>query len=541
MAKTKKKTKRHSVERRLSQSHQNEPTLPQPEPTRASLDPPESPANRAQQLALLSLDDVAFDEMNIVETPFALLTNDTKAHTSLSLSPGGHERLVTADSVLGLPNSLAEPTVLGLMWLSMREHRFTSPVTRFSLRNLVCNYVFPGRYVGTYTPSQKILKAVEQQLNCVANTRIFTDRWYDRSLKKRTKMNAAIIDYVQVIDEGGKNRPGILEVRWGAQFYKSIVEQYTKPIDPALFHRISNPLDRRLYRWLDRQLALKERQEVRSCQNFARFKLLMTGQKLNAGGRTASSYIAKRLEESLERLDGLGFAVRLEVDSSHHDFSFVFIRLAVEGPNEVVIEDKAGELVCEFQLHAHGIPRSAKRRRLPKSDREEAARWIEAYGVRPASWMVQRCVEIQRSQRAEKILTFKGLARYEHAALGDYDRHRKKEAGQLELEIEKCRDRRWERYQKVMLRCADEGLTPADLAVLEKKATSDLAEELGSDFVNHLGYQRVLDVHLRKRKLEVIKAIGKDEFYGYSSEEALSRAITERHGADPTLGGSTER
>jgi len=462
------------------------------------------------------VEDVAFDEMNIIETPFALLTNSSKI-TSIELSPEGHEYLGTTDKNGCLPNSLAEPTVLGLMWLSMRKNNFKTPTIRFSLRDLICNYVFPGRYNSRYTPSQKILKGIEQQINRVADTRIHTDRWFDRKLDKTTRMNAAIIDYVQVIDDGGKNKPRLLEIRWGEKFYKSVQDQYTKPIDPALFQRIEHPLDRRIYRWLDRQLALKSRQIVKSCQRFARYKLLMTGQKVDAGGRTASSYIIKRLKEALERLDSVGYSVRMVVDSSMDDFSIGFIKVAEDGPNEVLIEDKPGDLVREFQFRAHGTPLDSRKRRLPEADRMFAEQWIEIYGYEKSLWMVGRCVEIQKQTRAERILTFRGLGRYEQAASGDFDREAKKRAGQLELDIKEQlleeRKKKWEKYESEMIAHADEQLTEKQKSDLKLKA--EKLVDNGGRIKFKEGHTRniLIKLELKKLTLEQVGAINKEEFF----------------------------
>ena len=59
-----------------------------------------------------------------------------------------------------------------------------------------------------------------------------------------------------------------------------------------LYTQLKYSLDKALYRWLDRQLhGDKISQGVKSCQNFARYKLGMTGYKIDRGGRTASSHI----------------------------------------------------------------------------------------------------------------------------------------------------------------------------------------------------------------------------------------------------------
>jgi hypothetical protein len=53
----------------------------------------------------------------------------------------------------------------------------------------------------------------------------------------------------------------------------------------------------------------------------------MQGQKIDAGGRTASSYIAKLLRDSLLRLSREQFSVRMTIDASQDVFSVTFERL----------------------------------------------------------------------------------------------------------------------------------------------------------------------------------------------------------------------
>ena len=95
------------------------------------------------------VEDVAFDEMNLVELPFALLTDAKEARAKpvleVALGPDGTEALV-ANARSSVPTALAERVVLGLMWLTQQENAFKEPVVRFPLRKLVEHYMYPDRF-----------------------------------------------------------------------------------------------------------------------------------------------------------------------------------------------------------------------------------------------------------------------------------------------------------------------------------------------------------------------------------------------------------
>lgn len=191
------------------------------------------------------------------------------------------------------------------------------------------------------------------------------------------------------------------------------MNRYTKPIDARLVHTLEKPLDLALYRLLDRQLSQKPRQRYSNIIHLARFKLGMQGQKIDSGGRTASSYIAKQLREALLRLSREQFTVRMTIDASQDVFSVTFERLerrSPQQPHEVREQDEVGELIREFDFVGHGVPRDHKRTRIAKADREIAQQWIEAYGLDKAKWMVAHCVQLQKERGKERILVFRGCS-----------------------------------------------------------------------------------------------------------------------------------
>ncbi len=466
-----------------------------------------------EQLELVpstSSDDWAFDEMNLVEIPFALLQNTNKGKRMVPLSASGLEYLESSQQKYGLPTALAEPVVLGLMWLSMSKYSFKERIVRFSVRELVEKYMYPGKFK-RYRAGGKILAAVEDELHRIAATRMYSKRWYDKKLGKHVDIDAAIIDYISVINEGGKNSLRVIEVGWGTKLMESVQARYTKGLDVDLWLQIDHPLDRRLYRWLDRQLANKAREYVKSIQNFARYKLLMQGKVIDRGGRTASTYVFGKLSDALERLSGLGFAVRMMPDKSKPDFSLTFDRIDGEA-NEVVDADPAGDLVREFQACFHGLKRGRKKVRLREADVKFAAEWLEAYGPEQAMKMVKKCAElhVRGSRAGETVFYFRGLEVYESAAAAAYENDQIENVGQQRLRMKEDVEEEWKAYQKEKLAEADENLSPKRIKQLKAQAEKEVKSEMPDADAKFLG--PMIAVRLNDLKLGEIGAKTKEQF-----------------------------
>jgi hypothetical protein len=485
----------------------------------------------------LSLQEYAFDEMNIVEMPIALLTRDTSGIHEIPLSADGQSRLVCANSSkYGLPNSLAPKVVLGLMWLWAKEYTPEAQTFTFAVRDLVCRYMYPDRFQ-RYPPNSELLHSVERQIHCVSNSQIHTDRWWDHTRKAHHEVDISIIDGVVLVDKGGRNRARVLEVTWGKYFWQSLVNRYTKPIDARLVQSLEKPLDLALYRLLDRQLSQKPRQRYSNIVHLARYKLGMQGQKIDAGGRTASSYIAKLLRESLSRLSGEQFTVRMTIDASQDVFSVTFERLerrAPQQPHEVCEQDDVGALIREFDFVAHGVPRDQKRTRIAKADRELATQWVDAYGLEKAKWMVAHCVHLQKERGRESILVFRGLQLYESSAAGAFEQARKEHSGQLRLPNVDRRNEMWSRYQDELVRAYDAACDPADAEELRSFAETRARQRF--TFLRQAPQATVDNVIAAETdalKRERLNAMTEAEFRAFTSAETLRAALIQRHTFDP--------
>ena len=483
--------------------------------------------------------EFTFDEMNIVEMPIALLTRDTSGIYEIPLSDDGQSRLVCSNSSkYGLPNSLAPRVVLGLMWLWAKEYSQDEQTFTFKLRDLVKNYMWPERF-RKYPPNGELQRSVERQIHCLAGSQIHTDRWWDSRRRAHKEVDISIIDGVVTVDGGGHNRPRVLEVTWGRYFWQSLRDRYTKPIDARIVQKLDRPLDLALYRLLDRQLRMKPRQRYNNIIHLARFKLGMQGQKISAGGRTASSYIAKCLREALSRLSREEFSVRMIIDRSTDIFAITFERIehrVPEQPHEVCEQDQAAELIREFAHLAHGVPKDKRRTRIAQADRKLAQAWIGSYGVDQARAMVGHCLALQKQRGAEDVLTFRGLSLYEDAAAGAYARSKptsKRKGSKLTVAT---LDSLWECYQDALVQAFDR--EEADNAPLREQlqtlALSQAQQQLAR-------LPNVPDALVRDTAAGLLRGLKREHMGGFSHAQFLKfraapemrAALQERHGFDP--------
>ena len=122
----------------------------------------------------------------------------------------------------------------------------------------------------------------------------------------------------------------------------------------------------------------------------------------------------------------------------------------------------------------------------------------------------------------------------ETRAAADLERKKEEEAGQLDLTLERARREKWKRYVESMLAEADRTL---DLEELQAEAEAEAEGRVGDFNLGKIksGFARdkVLEIELKRLKLERVGAVPEEEFMGFWSDEDLAQALAERHGDNP--------
>jgi len=438
--------------------------------------------------------------MNLVEIPFCRLTDNrpgrgkkpNRQSNIIYLSEDKSYRL-EAGSGSGLPSAYAERTLLALLWMHNKQNSFQSPKFQFAIRELVDDYMYPhskSRRAG------KELKRATCELERIAATRIIHDKWWVPSLKTHRPANFSIIDYIVDLTErdddeeepdqtsfieneviqaqkrGGRRRKKVYEIRWGELFYQSIKENYTKRLDMKFLLSLERPIDIRLFRWLDRQLARKRKETVKSCRRFAKYKLAMESEKLMRGGRTASSYVTDQVEASMIRLQARGLKISLTVDKSRDDFRYIFERVPKQARTKII--DPADTLVEKFYELLHG---SSEGITITRKEHDLALAWIDKHGEPIALEMLNHAIEQARKFKSEdEIQSFFYLKGFENGARSavNRSRHPKKQETEL-LDLETL----WQEYRTTMISKAEDELTHRDYKNLEAEAKEQAKHSLG--------------------------------------------------------------
>jgi hypothetical protein len=102
-----------------------------------------------------------------------------------------------------------------------------------------------------------------------------------------------------------------------------------------------------------------------------------------------------------------------------------------------------------------------------------------------------------------------------------------KSAGQLDLEMTKSRQRKWDNYVSRKLAEAEGLLGEQEV----KKLTLDAEREVnGENDSDGPGRRILVDLALKRLKLDRVNAMGQEEFFGYETDEELQEALAQRHG-----------
>ncbi len=499
------------------------------------------------------------DEMNFVEMPVSLLTRDDQGIRVFEISEGVRlvgnpeavrEHLVTEgfprgttgiwrDEAGGLPTALGEHVLLALLSLTWDQNRFESDRVEFDLPELV-RYMYPDR---EYKPNQTTLWAIEEQIWRIVSSQWMTDRWYDAETRKKRTLHVVIIqsassDGVQRL----RGRARRLWIQWGEHFFQSIRAKYTKELKTRAYLSLTSPLERRFYRWLDRQLTTKREQAIHA-QVLAP-KLAMTAIVIKEGGRRASAYIVRQLADALKNYRGESFRkalaeydaedfhVVMNVDKSTNDYVLRFSRIDGAGKNEVIEKDDAGELVREFYRTAHGRQFSddTQRVKLSEADRKEAAKWLQEYSLEQALAIVRGCVELHKAgpKAHETIHIFRGMDFYRQKSASNWEARERERRGQLRLKVseEKKQDleAEWQAYKREKAAETLARLTAGEKAQIEVDCEAQIRREnAGNAFIDSL-VKGSLSHYVQLRLAAMAGAMTEAEFKARGAQE-LGRDI----------------
>ena len=259
---------------------------------------------------------LASDELNLVEFPFALLSDRQRPDGNTLVfsdeirgadgQPVTRLWTVTGAEEFGLPTATDELVYLVLTEVT-RAAGFQSPKVHFTRYDLLKRLGWPDKG-SSYT---RLHRALDRLLGVtITAIRAF----YDRAAHTYVDVGFHILDDYALFDEprgrkGPHDEPPRSYIRWNKTIFASFLAGYAKRLDLGLYLRLRSAVSRRLYRYLD-----KKRYDGKSQFRIGLEKLAF--EKLGMSRTYFHSHIRAELARAHEELLRCGFLRGVDYEAS---------------------------------------------------------------------------------------------------------------------------------------------------------------------------------------------------------------------------------
>jgi hypothetical protein len=276
------------------------------------------------------------DELNLAEFPIAALTDRVPdGQTTLVFedklerrdSPPIVRRLtIMGTHKHGLPTSLDDEVLVGLIQLTKRRSNFTDPKVQFSRYELI-------ELLGWPRSGQSYRRIEEALHRWVGVLLMYENAWWDNAAKSWVDENFHVLDNVTLYDRerrrlrstsskgdktGGARAdklPAPLPLssfRWNEVIFQSFQSGNLKQLDLEFYLRLHLPTTKRMFRFLDKRFYRRSRLD---------FDLrTLACEHIGMSRSYAPTELKRRLKPALEELERLGF---LEPLSALERYSYV--------------------------------------------------------------------------------------------------------------------------------------------------------------------------------------------------------------------------
>jgi hypothetical protein len=263
------------------------------------------------------------DELNLAEFPIAALT-DRIPHGQTTLvfedrlerrdSPPIVRRLtITGTHKHGLPTSLDDEVLVGLIQLTKRRSNFTDARVQFSRYELIALLGWPQ--------SGQSYRRIEEALHrWVGVVLMYENAWWDNTAKSWVDEQFHVLDNVTLYDrerwrvsarssKSGKGEKAgakmdkpplpLSSFRWNEVIFQSFQSGNLKQLDLEFYLQLRLPTTKRMYRFLDKRFYRRARLD---------FDLrTLACEHIGLSRSYAPTELKRRLKPALEELEQLGF------------------------------------------------------------------------------------------------------------------------------------------------------------------------------------------------------------------------------------------
>jgi len=277
------------------------------------------------------------DEMNFAEFPLAAIADrvpddqKTLVFEDQIFDSGRSEMItrrltITASEKFGLPTSLDDEVILGLIQLS-KKSRFSDRKVNFSRYQLIqeLGWRHEGR---SYERLEKSLK------RWLTVTLHYEKAWWDKEVQSWVDESFHILDNLTLYDQERRLRQlrssstdaALSSFSWNEVIYRSFKSGNLRTIDMRVFKQLEFAAAKRMYRFLDKRFYHKSRWEFDltefACEHIGVSRNYDTGQ------------LKRRLQPAIAELEAVGFletlpATQRFVKISRGEWRIVFVRKAV--------------------------------------------------------------------------------------------------------------------------------------------------------------------------------------------------------------------
>ena len=273
------------------------------------------------------------DELNLAEFPIAALSDRIPdGQTTLvfedRLERRNSQPIVRRLTIMGthkhgLPTSLDDEVLVGLIQLTKRRSNFTDPRVHFSRYELI-------ELLGWPQSGQSYRRIEEALHRWVGVVLMYEKAWWDNSAKSWVDEQFHVLDNVTLYDRerwrtssrAGKMSKGertgprterpplpLSSFRWNEVIFQSFQSGNLKQLDLEFYLKLRLPTTKRMYRFLDKRF-------YRRCRLDFDLRTLAC-EHIGLSRAYAPTELKRRLKPALEELERLGFLEPLSVQERY--------------------------------------------------------------------------------------------------------------------------------------------------------------------------------------------------------------------------------
>ncbi len=318
------------------------------------------------------------DELNLAEFPIAALTDRVPdGQTTLVFEDRLERRdnppIVRRLTIMGthkhgLPTSLDDEVLVGLIQLTKRRSNFTDARVHFSRYELI-------ELLGWPRSGQSYRRIEESLFRWVGVVLMYENAWWDNTAKSWVDEQFHVLDNVTLYDRerwrtsskerktgsaaGRAEKPPLplSSFRWNEVIFQSFQSGNLKQLDLEFYLRLRLPTTKRMYRFLDKRFYRRPRLE---------FDLrTLACEHIGLSRSYAPTELKRRLKPALEELEALGFLQPMSPEERYvyvqrGTWRIVLVR-ANEETKEPAPAASAEQMEIEESLRQRGVtPRTAR-------------------------------------------------------------------------------------------------------------------------------------------------------------------------------------